>query len=211
MNDVRMAFLEAVDAGRSVVAAPKTRQRWHEASVLPQFTVKGLAGHLARAATTVVDYLEAPEPDGEPIPGPAYFARLGPAPDLESPAAMSIRQRGEEMAAAGWKELLARFDSTRTRLEQLLAAEPASRNVKVAGDQVMLLDDYLPTRIVELAVHTDDLAVSVGLEAPALPSAAMDVALRHLLEVARCRHGDAAVLRAFSRRERDDVQALRIF
>lgn len=206
-----MAFLESVDAGRGVVAAPETRQHWDEPSALPRFSVKGLAGHLARAATTVVDYVEAPEPEGEPIPEPAYFARLQSAPELESAAARSIRQRGEEMAAAGWQGLLAHLDSARAQLEQVLAAEPGERKVKVAGDQVMLLDNYLPTRIVELAVHMEDLAVSVGLEPPPLPMAAIDLALRHLLEVARFRHGDAAVLRAFTRRERDDVQALRLF
>jgi hypothetical protein len=38
----------------------------------------------------------------------------------------------------------------------------------------------------------------------------MDLALNTLLAVARFRHGDVAALRAFSRRERDPVEALRV-
>jgi hypothetical protein len=39
----------------------------------------------------------------------------------------------------------------------------------------------------------------------------MEIAFANLVEVARVRHGDLAVLRAFTRRERDSVDALRIF
>jgi len=45
----------------------------------------------------------------------------------------------------------------------------------VAGDSVMRLDDYLATRIVELTVHVDDLAVSVSLDSPVLPPAALGI------------------------------------
>ena len=40
---------------------------------------------------------------------------------------------------------------------------------------------------------------------------AWDLAFDHLVEVARMRHGDNAVLMSLTRRERDAVKALRIF
>jgi hypothetical protein len=74
----------------------------------------------------------------------------------------------------------------------------------------MRLDDYLVTRIVELAVHADDLATSVGLES-SLPPAALAMAVHSLVDVVRVRHGDLAVLRALSRRERQTPELLRVF
>ena len=64
------------------------------------------------------------------------------------------------------------------------------------------LDDFLLTRLVELSVHLDDLATSLGVPGPAL-SDAVTVPVRHLLvDLAAERHGDVAVLRALSRSER---------
>src|SRR5581483_5571001 len=99
MNERRTAFLEAVDAARAVVAAGETSRCWDEPSVLAEYRVGGLAGHLVRATTTVVDYLSAPQPQGEPIAPPAYFAAVPAAPDLSSALHAGIRQRGEQLAA----------------------------------------------------------------------------------------------------------------
>jgi hypothetical protein len=63
---------------------------------------------------------------------------------------------------------------------------------------------------VELVVHIDDLAVSVGRPTPDLPATATACTIGCLLEIARTRHGDLAVVRALSRRERDPISALRV-
>jgi hypothetical protein len=78
------------------------------------------------------------------------------------------------------------------------------------GGGTMNLDDYLQTRLVEIVVHDDDLAMSVGLPTN-IPAEAISLAVDHLFAVARLQHGDLAVLRAFARRERDESQALRVF
>lgn len=211
MTEVRNAFLQAADASRGVLAAPQVGARWGEPSALRGYTIRGLAGHLVRGVNTANEYLAAPAPDGEPIAAAAYFARIPPAPDPVSEQQAATHARAEQMAAVGHEGLVARFDAARADLARLLAEQTTDRKVKVYGDQIMWLDDYLLTRIVEILVHTDDLALSVGLPTPDLPSAAADLALRHLLEAARFRGGDLAVLRAFSRRERDDLNALRVF
>jgi hypothetical protein len=72
----------------------------------------------------------------------------------------------------------------------------------VAGDLVLAIDDYLATRVVELVVHADDLAVSLGVDPPPPPPAAARLAEHVLLDIARHRHGDTALLRALARRER---------
>jgi hypothetical protein len=67
---------------------------------------------------------------------------------------------------------------------------------------LMHLDDYLVTRTIELAVHLDDLAVSIGVDTPSLDPRAIDLVTACLVKIARIRHGDVEVLRAMARRER---------
>lgn len=73
----------------------------------------------------------------------------------------------------------------------------------------MMLDDYLQTRCVELAVHTEDLALSVDSPVRTPPSS-LAIAVELLVAAARERHSDAAVLHALARRERDVGNALRV-
>jgi hypothetical protein len=56
--------------------------------------------------------------------------------------------------------------------------------------------------MMELAVHSDDLAVSVGTATPALRQSAVDTVIDLLSRLAVRRHGPTAVLRALSRAER---------
>ena len=73
------------------------------------------------------------------------------------------------------------------------------------------MDDYLVTRVVEIVVHTDDLSASVSIPTPHFDASTVNLAIDCLMDVARLRHGDMAVLRALARRERDQVEALRVF
>ncbi len=210
MKPIRRTFLDTLAAIRPIVASPQVVARWDEPSALPEFSVRGLVGHLARAALTVDTYLDRPQPaGGVPISPAAYYANL--TADIASPLNRGIRQRGEELAAAGHERLAAEIDRLAARLEERLAREADDRLLVVAGNDLMRLDDYLVTRIIELTVHADDLALSVGLDAPALPPEALDTTIDALVAIARDRHGDLAVLRALSRRERDTVNTLRVF
>jgi hypothetical protein len=79
-------------------------------------------------------------------------------------------------------------------------------------------DEYLRGRCVELAVHVEDLELSVGLgpgvtatdRVPEPPDDLVRGAIDVLVAAAVVRHGAPAVLRALARRERDQVQALRV-
>ena len=55
-------------------------------------------------------------------------------------------------------------------------------------------------------MHSDDLAVSVDIDAPALPEPVLGPVLALLVGVSLRRHGQAAVVRALSRRERAGVR-----
>ena len=214
-------FLEAVTAVIPLLEAPELASRWEGESALARFSVGGLAGHLLRATTSVEAYLDRPEPgiEQEVLSAAAYYAAavysdIGDAPyigpDLDSDLHVAVRARGEEAAAGGPGTLAREWSQAAERLRARLAAEPPDRRVRVFNQLVIRLDDYLATRLVEICIHVDDLAASLGVDPPALPATATGLAVATLVDLARLRHGDAAVLRALARTERDAVAALRV-
>jgi hypothetical protein len=190
---------------------PQVAEAWDRPSVLAGMTVGALAGHLARAIASVEEYLAGgdPAPEGA-IDAVAYYAGIAAVTDMDSPMHAGVRQRAVEAAAAGPPAVAAGVQHALARLADRLAAEPPERMVQVFGKAVLPLDEYLVTRVLELAVHVDDLAVSVALPVPELPPEATEAAITTLVRVARLRHGDTAVLRALARRERDESQAMRV-
>jgi hypothetical protein len=86
------------------------------------------------------------------------------------------------------------------RLSARLPREPSNRLVLVMGGVPIGLDGYLETRVVELTVHVDDVATSLGMSTE-LPPEATALAIKHLVEVVRARHGDMTVLRGLTRAE----------
>jgi hypothetical protein len=209
-SPVVATFLATGRVAADLIASPEVAAAWDGPSALREFTVRGLAGHLLRATGSVEAYLARPEPSGEPIGAAAYYVQAVDEPDIDSEIHRAIRQRGEEQAAGGYESVVAEARAVLDRLAERLAAEPRGRVVRAYKDLVLSIDDYLVTRLIELVVHVDDLAVSVGLPVPELPAEATGLAIGALVEAARLKHGDVAVLRALARRERDEVEALRV-
>lgn len=211
MADLRDLLLDTARAACDLVASPEVAARWDEPSALPHFRVRGLAGHLVAAGTSVVvRYLDRPEPGGETIDPATYYVTALTTDDPDAELHRGIRARGEAAAEGGPEALVAEGRRVLDGLAARLAAEPADRKVQVLDGMVLTLDDYLVTRLLELVVHADDLAVSVGVPTPAFDAPVLDPVLDCLVQMGRRRHGDLAVLRALTRRERDDVQALRV-
>jgi hypothetical protein len=63
-------------------------------------------------------------------------------------------------------------------------------------------EDFVASRLMEMLVHADDLAASVGLPTPDFPERAAAETMRLLTAVSVDRHGQAAVVRALSRPQR---------
>ena len=220
MTDIRVLYGTTLIElhGWLLQQSARLAERFDGPSALAEFSVRGLAGHLRRAMTMVEAYLDQPAPDAGPdteaatVSAAAYFATvLPPDRDLDSEFHRAIRQRGIETApdrpddfSLVWAESAGNLI---TRLEQ----EPADRLVQVFGGVVLTLDEYLATRLVELVVHADDLAVSLDAAPALLSPAVTGLVITTLVEVARLRHGDSAVVRALCRRERDSAEALRVF
>jgi hypothetical protein len=200
------AYLAAAGQATDLLGRPEVAAAWEMPSALELMPVSALAGHLAYQILSVGAVLADPEPASldMTIPLLEHYARatwIG-AP-LESKANVGIRARGEQTAAEG-----------AVALHEHAVAALAGQHIELAkrsGDEAVFLpqtgwalklDDFLTTRMLELAVHMDDLAVSTGVSAPDLPDAAFDPVLLVLSRLAVRRHGQAALLRAFARQER---------
>jgi uncharacterized protein (TIGR03083 family) len=209
LGEVRSTLMSALTAFVDLLHVDAVGAAWDEPSALSGYTVGALAAHVLSTASAIERYLDLGSTDDVPIPKGAYYAVVPSttdAPDLHA----DIRTRAATLAERGRQTVIEDLVALSARLRERLALEPVTRTVVVMGGNAMALDDYLETRVIELVVHCDDLAVSVGATAD-IPADAASIAVSHLLEVARQRHGDMALLRAFTRRERDDAAALRVF
>lgn len=210
---IRDAFIATAAEARALIASRDVARRWDQPSALAEMTIGALAGHLARSVLLPEIYLAEPEPapDARLLTADQYFDESHITPDLGDDLNVGIRSRAAQDAADGVDALIERLDAAREWSRSTLPALAADRRIAVRGQIPMLLDEYLVTRLLELAVHIDDLCVSVGRATPDFDPVTAMCALGCMLQLARTRHGDLAVLRAMARRERDAVGALRVF
>ncbi len=159
-------YLAGAAAVVRAVSDPDVALWWDEPSVLEEQTVGSVAGHVARGGVWLVaDYLAAGEPpDGPDFDSAAdYFARVSDG--LDDAGHRAVRARSAAIAADGPEALAARASDRLDEVTAVLRATDMQRLVSVLGGRSMRLGDYLATRIVEQAVHLDDLQRSVdGLE-----------------------------------------------
>jgi len=198
------AYPEAAGQAVVLLGAPEVADAWEEPSALAEMTVGALAGHLAYQIFSVSSTLEEPASGVAPIPLLEHYARaawLG-AP-LDSEVNVGIRARGASIASGGPESLSERASAAVAQQRAKLARLPGDQAVFMPqAGWSLTLDDFLTTRMLELAVHLDDLAVSVGIATPELPDAAFDPVLILLARLAARRRGQAALLRALARAER---------
>jgi hypothetical protein len=204
MNPVREAYLEAAASALTLIGSPEVAAAWHAPSALTGFRVDGLAGHLAWQVLCVPRALATRLDETGPISLDEHYARsrwFNSGIDDESN--MGIRSFGDDLAADGADALATQTGAVLTELRAALPAEAPNRSVRLPwAEWSLTLDDLLITRMMEIAVHADDLAVSVGVATPALPPAVLAPVFDLLTRLAVRRHGPTAVLRALSRAER---------
>jgi hypothetical protein len=202
-------LLEACEPTLGLLRSPVLAERWAEPSALTEWSNGGLAGHLARAAFNLERALDQRGSDEGLVDAIVYYANSDPEPP-DSPIGRRIRELGDQEAAAGHAVLADRFAASVARLRD--QAVPLSPTVAVQMfGRLLSIDDCASACLLELVVHTDDLAVSLGLPTPVFSAPVMDLVMRTLYGIARAKHGDLAVLRALSRSERAPVGGVSAF
>jgi hypothetical protein len=209
-TSIRAAYLQAAATVGPLLRDPAVAAAWAGPSALAEFSVHGLAGHLASQIFMVGNGLAAADSELEAVAVQDHYARvtwIDSPPDSDFNTA--IRGNGEQTASVGAAALADEVDAAVADQREALASMPEAHHVTTpAGLWSLRLDDFVLTRLMEIAVHSDDLAVSVGVETPALPEEALTPVLALLTGVALRRHGQAAMLRALSRRERAPVSVV---
>jgi len=173
-DESRRAFADAAAGFVRTVAL--VGDRWQEPG-LGEWDVRALVGHTSRSLLTVEEYLARPAATVEVPSAPAYYA------------ATSAMAAGPGVAARGVAAGQALGDDPATAVAGLAArvvplverSDGTGLLTTLAGG--MRLDDYLPTRTFELAVHTCDLATALGLPLE-VPATAATQALRLVSELA---------------------------
>jgi hypothetical protein len=199
------AYLDAAQSAATLLEDPAVVARWDEPSALAEFTVRGLAAHLGTQVLMVAGVLTGDTPPDTPTKRleEHYGQVRWRGADVDQETNVSIRTGGEERARAGHAALVADVRTAIDGLRPVLADLDGQRPVLLPWvGWALTVDDFLTTRMLEIAVHSDDLAVSVGIDTPDLPVRVLHPVYDLLFVLALRRHGHTAVLRALSRAER---------
>lgn len=165
--DTRRAFSDAsawfVATTRSI-----TPDQWGGPG-LGEWTVRDLVGHTSRAHRTVSLYLADPQPlvHGDAV---AYFRAALSGPDIGALDA-AIADRGRAEGQGLGDDPAARVAALADEVLALVERTPGDTPCNTAAGG-MTLDGYLSTRVVELTLHTLDLAVALGRADDQPPSSA---------------------------------------
>lgn len=205
--EVAEAFLRAGHHFVGLLDDPATTKCWEEPSALEDLSVGGLVAHVLQGLVWLERLIDAPAPAGVPVIGLGELAaslKVATREDFQSEVHRYVRNLAERGATRPAALTITRFGEVLARVGKKLDREPVDRLLdrRPTFPFAIRLDDRLRSEILEFVVHGDDLAASIGREDFELPTEPVTVALGTLLESARFRHGDRAVVRALARRER---------
>ena len=204
MGDERMAeaFLTAARISGDLARRPEVAEHWTEESACAGMSVGGLAHHLVLQLTNTVRILAAEPHDDEPIPLLEHYERATwVTASLDDEVNVRIREDADGDAASGPDGLTPEVDGALADLPDLLARSADAVLIPWQGWS-LTTEDYLTTRLMEMVVHSDDLAASVGVPTPEFPEDVLGPVFTLLTGVAARRHGQVAVVRALSRPQR---------
>jgi hypothetical protein len=195
-------FAAATRIATDLVLRPEVEQRWADESACAGMTVGALARHLVSQWDSAVRLLAAP-PGAAPITVWEHYERAAwRHTSLDDEANAGIRDGSGGLAAEGPDAMRALVEELARQLDAALDAEHEGSVLVPWQGWSLSADDFLLTRMMEVVVHADDLAASVGLETPDFPPEVTDPVLALLTGLARRRHGATAVVRALTRPQR---------
>jgi hypothetical protein len=212
----RAALVEAAEAFKRVLAEPQLEARWNEPSAIAGYPVSALTGHVTAELTHLESLLDRPAPaDLKVIRLGRYHAGMridGPA-DAARPVHTAVRDMSIRAAEGGADATTATFHATLERLVKRLVVDDEDRLLdrRPLAPVAIRLADFMQTRVMELVVHADDLAVSLDAATPPLSADAAAMVIDVLVATARANHGDLAVIRALARRERASNDVFPVF
>jgi hypothetical protein len=187
----------------ALIRRPEVTERWDQPSALPKMSVGALACHLGRQPMRAVELLPVAS-DVPPLESAdEHYARAAWVTSTSPDDPVNDRSTDDADAALGPSALQAGAAEAVDQVRAMLADGSAGDVVLIPWQGWSLRrDDFLLTRLLEIVVHTDDLAISVGLPTPEFPPSAFDPVRDLLVRLAVRRHGQSALISTLARRER---------
>lgn len=198
---VRSLVIEAMEAAAGLIADPAVGEAWNEPSALDGMTVGGLSAHLVRAAGATVAYLDRTDPSATPsddlLTAVTYFHAA-----VDSPIHDRIKEVSSDEAAIGHRQTSEKATALARTMAERLTAEPEDRLVAALGSRMLTLDDFCRTRLIEILLHMDDLAVSIGRVRPETDPEGLAIVTDIVIGIARGNRGPWELVYGLTRDER---------
>ena len=176
-------------------------------------TVGEVAGHLSHSGVFIVEEALAKTlmPAGTALSASRILS--GAPLDAHDPKHDDVRTVAASQSAKGQTDLVDRLRSSVQRIEPELMQRDADAIVAFpwGAGVPMTMREFLRSRVVELVVHLDDLAVSVEIDDLKLSSTTVVLACEVGVAIDVERYGANEVLRALFRRQRGSLDSLRTF
>lgn len=201
---MRETYLRAAAVAADFLGTPAVAAAWGKPSALELMSVGGLAAHLSRQITMVPELVEGPvDPDAPIVSLIGHYTRVGwRGQPLDNETNQQIRGSSEDLAAPGPAAIAIDANLAVTAIPDVLDADDRGIVYVPWTGWSLRTADFLATRTLEIVVHTDDLAASVGVATPEFPADAVDAVVTLLARLSVERHGAVAVLRGLARAER---------
>lgn len=198
----RAAFAAATRIAADLALRPEVEEHWTDESACAGMTVGALARHLVSQWDNAVRLLGAPAGDA-PIPVWEHYERAAwTHVPLDDEANASIRLGSEDLAAEGPEAMRTLLDTLAPEVERALAGEREGSVLIPWQGWSLTVHDFLLTRMMEILVHSDDLAASVGVDTPDFPPEVSEPVVALLAGLALRRRGATALVRALTRPQR---------
>jgi mycothiol maleylpyruvate isomerase-like protein len=197
------AFPMAAAVALELISRDEVREQWPRPSALPKLSVGALACHLGRQVVRAAELLPVAT-DVPPLESvDEHYHRAAWVMSTSPDDPPNDRSADEASAALGVAVLAERGAAALETVRRLLA-DGAARDVVLIPWQGWSLrrDDFLLTRMLEIVVHSDDLALSVRVRTPEFPAEVFAPVRDLLVRLAVRRHGQSAVISALTRAER---------
>jgi hypothetical protein len=194
-----MAAAVALD----LIQRGEVRDRGQMPGVLPKMSIGALACHLGRQVVRAAELLPVAA-DVPPLESAdVHYHRAAWVMPASPDDPSNDRSTGDAEAAPGAAALADRSAGALETVRRLLAAGTARDVVPVPWQGWSLRrDGFLLTRMLEIVVHADDLALSAGVRTPGFPAGVFAPVRDLLVRLAVRRHGQSAVISALTRSER---------
>jgi hypothetical protein len=180
--------------------------RWLLPSALPKMSIGALACHLGRQVVRAAELLPVATdvPPLDCVDTHYHQAAWVMSASPDDPP--NDRTTDDAEASLGAAALAGRSSGALHTVRRLLADGMARDVVAIPWQGWSLRrDDFLLTRMLEIVVHADDLALSIGVRTPEFPAEVFAPVRDLLVRLAVNRHGQSAVISALARSERTQV------